>query len=211
MTRTTRISCAFLLAALTLGMTVGCGTDSLSEIDGGPDGGTDAGSDGGGDVDLPNADGVWCDDVSGLCWQDPPSESSVNWEDTTATCDSLALGGVGGWRVPSISELRSLIRDCPNTGTGGACAVTDDCLSSTCWDSSCDGCDGFLGPGTGGCYWDPALGGLCEVYWSSSTSPEGSSSTWAWRVNFGGGGVWQVGTPGEKGIGTYVRCVHDAP
>ena len=89
--------------------------------------------------------------------------------------------------------------------------MTDDCLSlDECWDESCDGCTGGEGPGEAGCYWDPALTGPCETYWSSSCSPDGSSSVWAWRINFGGGGVWLVGTPGDKWASTYLRCVHDA-
>lgn len=60
----------------------------------------------------------------------------MSWQDASEYCDEK------GGRLPTISELRTLIRDCLSTKTGGGCGVTDDCLSSEeCCSSSCFGCE----------------------------------------------------------------------
>lgn len=102
----------------------------------------------------------------------------VPWAAAGTYCTSNAAGLPGvGWRLPSISELRSIIRGSAGTVTGGACAVTDQCLSATdCF--SYGACAGVPGPGvplcslnggpTDGRYWDPNLG--TAAGWNSSWS-----------------------------------------
>lgn len=136
--------------------------------------------------------GVWGDETTGLCWQVTPIDgsdrlryaSSVNpeWDAGTAyaKCRDLDLGGHSDWRVPTIDELRSLIRGRPSTyynpllGEGGSCRVTEACKVG-CDDAEC----GYNNV-TKGCYWETAhLQGLCDApidsgaqyvvgYWSST-------------------------------------------
>jgi hypothetical protein len=129
----------------------------------------------------------WTDPTSGLMWENPPNAGAEDWTDAHSYCWYLDIGGYSDWEVPTISELRTLIRGCPETVTGGACGVTDSCLSSSCEDDGvCWSCSASEGPADG-CYWPDEMQGPCSVYWSSSTQLD--SQTDAWRVLFYNGGV----------------------
>lgn len=69
------------------------------------------------------------DSSSGLVWSAKASYEML-YKDAVDYCDNLVEGGFDGWHLPTISELRTLIQNCPDTMTGGECGVTDDCLSS---------------------------------------------------------------------------------
>jgi len=146
--------------------------------------------------------------VFGQCvnWQNPAADPQMQWQEAIDYCENLTLDGHDDWHLPTISELRSLIRGCPATETGGSCGVTDSCLSSTCSNSGCDGCSSGGGP-AGGCYWLDGMEDPCEYYWSSSFF-EGSHDDAGgaievsnpWLVNFDSGYV-------VKGNNGSVRCV----
>jgi len=145
--------------------------------------------------------------VSGQCftWQNPPADL-MTWQDAMNYCNGLTQDGHSDWRLPTISELRSLIRGCPATETGGSCGVTDGCLSySGCRNSDCDGCSSGGGP-AGGCYWPDGMEGSCSLYWSSywSSSEREDYYDYAWDVNFVSGNV----SSSDKVAGDdFVRCV----
>jgi hypothetical protein len=122
---------------------------------------------------------VWFDETSALCWQNPPELAPLLAATAVDYCDGLQLGGHADWRLPDISELRSLIRGCPTTALGGACGVTATCTGIECEDDEdCAGCGFQGGPAADGCYWDAALSGPCSVpAWSSS--PEVNDYVWA--------------------------------
>jgi len=148
--------------------------------------------------------------VSGQCvdltWQNPPAVDVMTWQDAIDYCDGLTLDGHDDWHLPTISELRSLIRGCPATETGGSCGVTDSCLSyESCWGGPCDGCSTNGGPATGGCYWPDGMEGPCSWYWSPLSRPGDSSD--AWVVHFDNG---SVGTA-VKVNDSFVRCVRGGP
>lgn len=112
---------------------------------------------------------VSCTDVStGLIWQRELPVQEHNWQAAIDYCSSLVLDGQSDWRVPTISELRSVITNCPTTELGGACNVTDACTDyATCF--SVDDCGlGCLPPS---CHLPPELGCLGNLpsrYWSST-------------------------------------------
>lgn len=152
---------------------------------------------------------AWYDESSQLWWQDSPPDQEYKWQEAIDYCDALVLGGYDDWHLPSISELRSLIRGCPGTQTGGGCGVTDSCLDySECNNSACDGCAFLGGPGPGGCYWEGALGDNCGIFWSSSS--DALNAGFAWGVSFDNDSG-SVDDYGKTTNTNDVRCVRVGP
>lgn len=139
-----------------------------------------------------------------LEWQEPPEDVQMTWQQAIDYCASLSLDGYSDWHLPSISELRALIRGCPATETGGPCGVTNECLSAaSCRDNSCEGCTEDAGP-VDGCYWPVGMLGQClgGAYWSSSLRENYSNN--AWFVYFDGGRVSHSYNEDDY---SRVRCV----
>ncbi|MCP4198037.1 MAG: DUF1566 domain-containing protein [Proteobacteria bacterium] len=176
-----------------------------------------------------------------LCWQDPPAESTMTWyvaagfEDATHNPGPTPedyCGDLGsGWRLPTISELRSLFR----MGAEKGCEVLEfemswssaperycevlegDCLESTCSEPDMEepdrcapsNCPTMLGSGVGppdGCYWDGTLRGSCnDMYWSSSELANYAPAAWIAHFKYG-----RVNSSGKE-LYRYVRCVRSGP
>jgi hypothetical protein len=226
MMKTIRLLLVTLLAASSL---PGCGDDDDGGVDSGGDAGsdtdgdsdtdsdsdsdTDSDSDSDGDTDAADcsAGGSWYDSTTGMCWQNPDSGLWATWDEAATYCYDLSLGGHDDWRLPHIQDLISLLRGCvdgvPTGDTSpSVCGVTDpDCLGADCAWEGCGECYGSDGPDDDpeGAYWDPALSGSVQAYWSMSTM-EGES-TLAWWVSFGGAAVGYV----DKSELSSVRCVRD--
>lgn len=132
----------------------------------------------------------WVDSTTGLMWENPPT-CAVNGADgdlqaAIAYCAQLEHAGHDDWRLPTIGELRTLIRGCPNTETGGDCPVDDNCLHPYCGLDDCDGCPYLEGPGIDGLYWPPELSmtGYEEMDHRSSSTFVGEEATETWIVMF---------------------------
>jgi hypothetical protein len=213
---------AILVLAVLLGAVVfGCGhadsdsgtvTDTDTDIDSDTDTDTDTDT----DAEAPpmeGCDGGYLDPATNLCWQDP-AEKTIEWFWASGYCNDGTWGGHDDWRLPDINELISLIRGCVDgTATGDLstsnCGVEDPgCLESICSDGTdCAHCGSYGGPGSGGCYWDPALSGSCGVsYWSSSRLP---NLEHAWCGFFNGGNVYPEDS--DYGWNRHVRCVRSEP
>jgi len=163
-------------------------------------------------VGLAACAGGLYDPTSGLCWQEPPTDFEVSRADAIAYCDTLSLGGygAGAWHLPTINELRSLIRGCPGTETGGVCPITDSNLSGY-YTSGCEGCTEDAGPGAGGNYWPAEITDTSIFYeWYRSSSPLDGSPSNAWWVNFSTGEVDQD-YHFPILVAMYVRCVRPGP
>ena len=153
----------------------------------------------------------WTDPMSGLTWQVKPTGGGMTWSNAKAHCASLSLDG-GGWHLPTISELRSLIRNCLGTKTGGPCEVTDSCVAYSCWEK--ETCASCFGGACSGCCWpDEMLEAYCGVYWSSSVTanPININPPYilsnAWVINFGAGFVASGVASGDLASTFLVRCV----
>ena len=65
-----------------------------------------------------NGNGTVTDNNTGLIWQQHPNTTSPTWEEATASCDTLELGGQSDWRMPTRRELATatfMDRDSPST------------------------------------------------------------------------------------------------
>ncbi len=123
---------------------------------------------------------TWIDPVTGYEWQVSPTGETLSQGNAAIHCDQLVLDG-GGWRLPTITELRTLVRGCPATEPDGACNLGDDtCLEFSCRQSVCDGCGENEGPDQG-CYWPTTLAGSCDYYMSSSSILDEGGG---WTLNF---------------------------
>jgi len=143
----------------------------------------------------------WVDPASGLTWENPPSEEERDRHSATAYCQNLDLGGFKDWRLPTIDELRTLIRGCPATQDGGTCNVEEEnCKSISCRDMSCRGCPRIEVPANK-CFWPKVIEGECINYRSST-----KLSTYGrlyWFVDFYLGEVFFERLPGDHNV----RCV----
>ena len=213
-----------LVAAAWTVLVAGCWQSYQEAADGGEGGVVDADvhrADARADVDAADGgdvgdddgacDGAWFDPTTGYLWEKPPSDTTRTWDDAVSYCNGLTLCGYspGSWHLPDIDELRSLIRGCPDTVTGGACGVTDSCLDGggTCWSDACQGCTWLGDPGAGGCYWNEALGSDCAWYWQWSSSFYAAFPAHASFVFFHLGFVGWA----HKTYASYARCVHTGP
>ncbi len=150
--------------------------------------------------------GCWYDYTTGYLWEDPPAAGCLNWSEAIGYCAALSLAGrgAGSWELPTIGTIRTMIRGCSENEDGGSCGVTDECLDSLCRDTTCYiGCVGG-GPGTAGCYRDPAMDGECGIEWSSSTYT--TFPDMAWVVGLTATFGCHIGF-NEKNTCNKVRCV----
>jgi len=206
----------YVLFLLVAGFSIGCDDDVRPDDDGGPDSDSDTDSDTDTDTDsdtdsdtdtdyLPMTDceGGKYDPNSNLCWENPYSSLQYTWSDAIAYCEDLVVGESDNWRMPTVTELRSLVRGCPVTEVDGSCPISEDSPFSDNTDE-CDGCEEHMGPGNGGCYWDEGLIGDCDVrLWSSSEVTDVIEDVWVFA--FG----WAIIVTWSQGQDECVRCVRD--
>ena len=146
---------------------------------------------------------TWYDPSSGLTWQLTLTSGTVEWQEAKDHCSSLFLDG-GGWRLPTVDELRSLIRGCPETVTGGSCGVSGGCLGSSCKENAGDCYCSYQDGPAGGCYWPSEIPGICNR-WCWASSPVEGLDSFAWKVNFSQGRIDDEFDGFSSG--NYARCV----
>ncbi len=126
-------------------------------------------------------------DGTGLVWKTEPSKE-MPLSDAQSYCEKLADEG-GGWRLPTIDELRSLVKGCDATALAGTCKASDKCLKNSCADKTCKGCEAKKGSAKG-CYLSEDYGASCDApVWSGSTVKDDKKKS-VWSLNFSDGSVF---------------------
>ena len=208
---------SFLLIAVCVLIAPACGDDEddddqqedddhTADDDTGDDDDDTADDDDDDDDDDVSSD-VWVDPNTGLMWQNG-ADHTTPWTGARWYCEELTWGGYDDWRLPNISRLRSLIRGCSNTVTGGPCRVSKLCCFSECWNDPCSGCDYLKGPGNEGRYWPDELDGDGSWYWSATCIP--GSGGCAWGVQFEYGWVFGDCMKAEKNVICMRGIIHDS-
>ena len=115
------------------------------------------------------------DSSSGHIWS--KKFSNVTLSSADSNCQGLKEGGLNGWRLPTIGELRTLIQNCSSTQTSStSCLVSDDCLANT--DECTAGCSSCASDSSG----KYSKLGDTGMLWSSSNL-EGNFY-YVWTINF---------------------------
>ena len=146
--------------------------------------------------------------IDGNMWS-AISEKRMNPAGAEDYCLYLTELGYNDWRLPTIDELRTLIRECPKTEKGGSCGFTDECLLKiieedyyfTCDEESDCVCEQRY-------YYENSYSKLDDwgALWSSIPTKYYNT---AWYVNFSDGGIYQANDPYYEE--TYnVRCIRNA-
>ena len=144
--------------------------------------------------------------AGGVIWS---SRSTVtkDWDTAGSDCSNWSEGRFNsGWRLPTINELRKVMRNCSTTETGGNCRVTDECAFKGTYD------------GYNTCYSNNSckkvLGDICSTslehspfgetgkLWSSFKTQD--DPDWAWYVSFYNGEISWAAVSDK----IYYRCVH---
>ncbi len=104
----------------------------------------------------------------------------LSWEHANDYCENSEAYGFSDWSLPTIDQLRTLIKGCDNTKTGGSCKMSNNCTTVSCWEeelgenSPCNGCEGNEGPyyedENGYNYYVPEEfeNYYCILFWSST-------------------------------------------
>jgi len=116
-----------------------------------------------------------------LMWQYEINSDKYSFSNAEKYCEKLIYAGHEDWRLPTISELRTLMQNCPTTQVEGSCEVKDSCLSlDICRNSDCEGCS----PDNNGKY---SVFGDIGWFWSSFVLSDHEGN--AWYLNFHNGNV----------------------
>ena len=142
-----------------------------------------------------------CRSINGNMWSSlAPTE--LVWAEADDYCNNLNECGHSDWYLPTISELRTLFKNCPEVETGGSCKITDECLSTYCDNEDC-----FMDREA--LYIYSRLGDKDIVLWSSSKVSNLSHDEF-WVAIFSLGRIYRYSARGYSGIPLTARCVRNA-
>ena len=152
--------------------------------------------------------------IDGNMWS-ARSEDWMTFKEAGNYCYHLTELGYNDWRLPTIDELRTLIKDCSKTETSGSCGLTDECITDeedsvyNCFEPQSCNCK-YRYPSQDESSYSKL--GDWESLWSSIEN-DCKNDEDAWYVNFSDGGVHQPTASGSVACQhyssptMYVRCV----
>ena len=147
------------------------------------------------------------DHVTGYIWQKSQSTEKLTYEQAVSYCDNLVINDITHWSIPTISQLRTIIRDCPTVMIDGKCRVTDLCNSyKQCWDNE-DACSCILqqnkAPFIDKTIWDLPADKDAKFY-SNTENPDtmpGYKSYWLFGIKAG------AILSDASSTSAYVKCI----
>jgi len=157
---------------------------------------------GGESCDIP-PDATFLDTTTGYLWQTLPNETGLSWTNAMDYCENLSLGGYEDWRLPSLSELRSIVSGCKDMEPDSSCGAGDECTTLDC-STGCNSCEKNSGP-SDGCYWVLGLHGYCDNYHWTAT-PFGGIENYVWQIGFSHAAINGYVNSSKN----YARCVRNA-
>ena len=130
------------------------------------------------------------------------STEKMTWDEAVKYCDRFTDFHFGEkWRLPTVDELRELVRNCPATEPGGSCKVSEEenCLAGNC-SSPKNSCACERKPKNRGHY---SMFGDADYIglWSGSSLSDDDNKAW--------GAVFYSGMIGSvsKESKLYARCI----
>jgi flagellar biosynthesis GTPase FlhF len=123
---------------------------------------------------------------NGLMWE---KTHAMNWNDAMEYAKNLQFGGYSDWRLPTVDELKEVVRSC-----GGTPAEYNDKNSSSIIDKN------IANSSYRSCYKNKGFEDNC-LYWSCASVS--GRTKYAWIVYFGFGDVGN----GNKDYDYSLRCV----
>ena len=95
-----------------------------------------------------NSKGIWVDPDTYLIWENPMGNKGVGGTGigqakAVEYCENLVLAGADDWRLPTIDELRTLVRGVSTTMTGGKCPTSESCTDQDSCNKDKDNKHGF--------------------------------------------------------------------
>jgi len=116
---------------------------------------------------------IYTDPVTGLQWT---KQATANNPSPETYCNDLVLEGKNDWRLPTITELRSIVSGCASLEPGGSCGSYHDCATAgTCTQTDYAFCH-CTEPIVGECFMNTELASSGEMP-SSTVSPESQRFT----------------------------------
>ncbi len=140
------------------------------------------------------------DSTNHLIWS-PLASNDMTQPNALNYCENLVIYGFSDWHLPTIDDLRTLIKNCPGTETNGACAISEKNgkLSESDSSSSCS----CAHMNNNGGYYSKIGDDDTVSPWSSSSRSDDTER--AWYVGFFAGKI----NNSEKSVLSDVRCVRN--
>lgn len=160
--------------------------------------------------------------ANGLMWymDDPENPNTklnlLTYSKAGEFCSNLDYAGHSDWRLPTIDELRTVVKGYKDIEPGGRCRVDEDCLFKVCLfqgqksedDYPCSNKEEtelLQGPGPGGCFFDDVWREYCGTYWSSSKI-EGMVDNNVFALDFSDPAILSVRVEIDT-TSAFARCV----
>ena len=154
--------------------------------------------------------GTPCKDLTSQLTWSKKAENTMAWQTAVNYCNNYTEGGLTGWRLPNIDELKTLLINADKILTECDLSETNNCLSmSNCW--SCETCmetgtaatSGNTCSNWGTSYSDGRYSKFKETGWFWSSSTQSANSNNAFGISFNVGGISDY----ARSYDHDVRCV----